>query len=102
MTAHTYSRAGQHGDGQLEDHGQVQCHAVALSNALALEHVGKLAHFRVQLPIRDYIVDPGLVALPVDDGGVAGALTFVANGRTCANSQATSGKSSIASSTEAE
>ena len=41
-------RAGQHGDGKLGNHRHVQRDHVALADAQRLEHVGELAHFRVQ------------------------------------------------------
>ena len=43
------ARAGQHDDGQLGDHGQVQGDAVALLDAVLLEHVGELADLVLEL-----------------------------------------------------
>src|ERR1700687_934859 len=48
--------AGQHGVGGFRDHRQVDRDAIALLDALALEHVGEAAHFGVQLPIGDLLV----------------------------------------------
>ena len=50
----TDARAGQHGDGRLGNHGQVNDDPVALAHAIALEHVGESAHLAVQLTIGQY------------------------------------------------
>ena len=70
--------AGQHGEGGLGDHRQVDDHAVALADAEALEHVGHAADFGVKLAVGDV---PGrlggVVGLP-EDGGLVAALGEVA------------------------
>ena len=64
--------AGQHGDGQLRHHGQVQAHPVALFDAHLLEHIGEAADFVVE-----HLIGVGahvfvFLALP-DDGGLVAA-----------------------------
>ena len=66
------ARAGQHGVGGLGDHRQVDGDAVALLDAVGLEHVGELAHPLVQLAVGDLLVVGGVVALP-DDGDLVAA-----------------------------
>ena len=44
-------RAGQHGDQQLGDHGQVDGHAVPALDAQALQHVGEFADLAPKLPV---------------------------------------------------
>mmetsp|Transcript_22577 Transcript_22577/g.64956 ORF Transcript_22577/g.64956 Transcript_22577/m.64956 type:complete len:277 (+) Transcript_22577:1249-2079(+) len=63
--------AGQHGHGQFRHHWHVQCHDVALANALLLERVGNLAHLGQQLAEGDAADVGGFVALP-DDGDLVG------------------------------
>ena len=48
--------AGQDGVGRLGDHRQVDGDAVALLDAVGLQHVGELAHALVQLAIGDLLV----------------------------------------------
>jgi len=72
------ARAGQHGDGELGDHGHVDADAVALLGAVALEHVGVLAHLFVQLAVG--VADEafaGIVRLP-DQRELVAALFQVA------------------------
>lgn len=57
--------AGEHGDRQLEDHGHVDGHAVALLHALRLEDVGEPAYLLQQLAIRHPRVVVRVVALPI-------------------------------------
>jgi hypothetical protein len=57
-------RAGQHRDGGLGDHRQVDGHPVALLDAQLLEGVGELAHFAVELPVR---VHPPVARLAFPD-----------------------------------
>jgi len=45
--------AGQHGYGKLGDHGQIDCHPVALLDAHALQGIGKSVHRPVQLEVGD-------------------------------------------------
>ncbi len=44
---------GQHGDGQLGDHGQVAYYSVSLYNACALQGVGHLVDLSVELVVGD-------------------------------------------------
>ena len=66
------ARARQHGVGGLGDHRQVDGDAVALLDAVGLEHVGELADALVQLAVGDLLVVGGVVALP-DDRDLVGA-----------------------------
>ena len=66
------ARAGQHGVGRLGDHRQVDGDAVALLDAVRLQHVGELAHPLVQLAIGDLLVLGRIVAFP-DDGDLVAA-----------------------------
>ena len=66
--------AGQHGDGQFGDHGQVDLHAVALLDALGLQDVGELADLLVHLLVGERAALRGLVALPLDGDLVAPGL----------------------------
>ena len=66
------ARARQHGVGGFGDHRQVDGDAVALLDAVGLEHVGELADALVQLAVGDLLVVGGVVALP-DDGDLVGA-----------------------------
>ena len=58
--------AGQHGDGKLGGHGQIDGHPVALPDAQALEPIGELADLAQQVAIGVHLPVPRL-ALP-DDG----------------------------------
>ena len=72
------ARAGQHGDGQLRNHGQVDGDAVAALHAQLLQEVGAAADLRVQHLVG---VDLDVVlgfALPDDGGLVAAAVGQVA------------------------
>ena len=66
------ARARQHGVGRLGDHRQVDGDAVALLDAVGLEHVGELAHALVELAVGDLLVVGGVVAFP-DDGDLVAA-----------------------------
>ncbi len=71
------TRAGEHGVGRLGNHRQVDGDAVALLDALGLQHIGEAAHLGVQLPVGDLLVVLGIVAFP-DDGDLIAALLQVA------------------------
>ena len=43
--------AGQHGDGQLGDHGQVEGHGIALPHPMGFEDIGELADLAMELEI---------------------------------------------------
>jgi hypothetical protein len=53
------ARAGQHGVGRLRDHRQVDGDAVALLDAVRLQHVGEAADLVVQFAIGDVLVSWG-------------------------------------------
>ncbi len=57
------ARAGQHGDGELGNHRQVDGHAVALAHPQALQHVGELVDLAVELPVGEGAAVAGF-ALP--------------------------------------
>ena len=70
--------AGEHREGSLGDHRQVDGDPVALLDAMRLQHVGEAADLGVQLAVGDRAVDcVGVVALP-DDRGLVAALGEVA------------------------
>ena len=62
------ARAGQHCDGQLRHHRQVDGNPVALLHAQAFQPVGELAHLPVQIPV-GIDLPVARLALP-DDGGL--------------------------------
>ena len=64
--------AGEHRVGGLGNHGQIDRDGVALLDAVCLQHIGKAAHFIVQLPIGDTFGLLGIVTFP-DDGDLVGA-----------------------------
>ena len=66
--------AGQHGDGQFGDHGEVDRNPVALPDVPRLEHVGELADLFVQFPVGEARVLARLVAFPYDGRLVAARL----------------------------
>ena len=67
----TDASAGQHGHGQLGDHGHVQGDDIALADALILEGVGNLAHLGQEFAEGDAADVGGLISLP-DDGHLIG------------------------------
>ena len=71
------ARAGEHRVGRLGDHRQVDGDAVALLDAVRLQHVGELADALVQLPVGDLLVAGRVIALP-DDRDLVAALGEVA------------------------
>ena len=66
--------AGQHRDGQLGDHGQVDRDRVALLHPEALEHVGELLDLGLELGVGEGLAVARLVALPEYGGLVTPAL----------------------------
>src|SRR5690606_38544459 len=64
--------AGEHGKGRLGDHRHVDGDAVALADAMRLQHIGETAYTLMELTIGDLQVHVGLVAFP-DDGGLVAA-----------------------------
>ncbi len=68
----TDSGTGQHGDGGLRDHRQVQRDAIAFLDAAILENVGELADLFVQFTVGDLAVFVRVVAFP-DDGDLVAA-----------------------------
>ena len=58
--------AGEHRVGRFRDHRQVDRDAVALLDAVRLQHVGDLADALVQLPVGDLLVLGRVVAFPDD------------------------------------
>ena len=70
-------RAGQHGDGELGDHPEVDGHAVALRHTERLEPVGEATDLFVQLSIGEGSLLARL-PLPVVSDLVAAALQFFA------------------------
>ena len=71
------ARAGQHGEGGLGDHRHVDGDAIALGDALPLQHVGEAAHLGVQLAIGDEAGILRVVAFP-DDGDLVALVGEVA------------------------
>ena len=69
--------AGEHGDRRLRDHRQIEDDAVALPDAVILQHGGERLHFGEQLAIADAPLRAGDRAV-VDDGGRVGPLRGVA------------------------
>jgi hypothetical protein len=69
-------RAGQHGVGRLGDHRQVDGDAVALLDAVLLQHIGEAADMLVQFVVGDLLVVIRVVAFP-DDGDLVAALLQV-------------------------
>ena len=61
--------AGEDGDGQFRDHGQVEGHPVALAHAQALEDVGATADLPVQLLVGEGAGLLGALPFP-DEGGL--------------------------------
>jgi hypothetical protein len=66
--------AGQHRNGELRDHRQVDRDPVPPLRADRLQRVGELAHLAMQLAIGELPVDRRIVALPDDRHLVAAAL----------------------------
>ena len=60
------ARAAQHGHRRLGNHRHVNRHAIALFDALRLEHIGKLANLRMQLRVGDALHIVLRLALPDD------------------------------------
>ena len=72
--------AGEHGDGRLGHHRQVDEHAVAFAHAVALEHVGKAADLVVKLFVGEgallaRLAGCGRLAFP-DQRGLVGGGAF--------------------------
>lgn len=65
--------AGQHGEGELGDHGHVDGHVVAAADAVAAKHVGDAAHLAQDLAVGVGAGVVGLVGLP-DDGRLVAQL----------------------------
>ena len=68
------ARAGEHGIGGFGDHRQIDRNAVALLDAVLLEHIRHAANVFIKLAIGDLLVDIGVVAFPDDGDLVATAL----------------------------
>ena len=66
------ARAGEHGEGGLGDHRQIDGDAVASLDAVLLEHIGEAADLFVQFGVSDVARDRRIVAFP-DDRGLVGA-----------------------------
>ena len=62
------ARAGEHRVGRLGDHRHVDGDAVALLDAVRLQHIGEAADILVQLAIGDVLALARVVALPQDRG----------------------------------
>ena len=60
------ARAGEHGEGGLRNHRQIDGDAVAFLDAVLLEHIGEAADFLMQLGVSDVARDGGIVAFPDD------------------------------------
>jgi len=58
--------AGQHADGQLGDHREIQADTVAFFYSQPFENIGEFADFLVHLLIGDGPVFAGFVAFPLD------------------------------------
>ena len=67
----TDARAGEHGDGGVDHHRHVDSDAVALLDAIGLEHVGEAADLLVQLAVGHLAVGAWGVAFPEDRDLVA-------------------------------
>eukprot|EP00123_Amoebidium_parasiticum_P017394 comp23832_c0_seq1/m.41572 comp23832_c0_seq1/g.41572 ORF comp23832_c0_seq1/g.41572 comp23832_c0_seq1/m.41572 type:complete len:727 (+) comp23832_c0_seq1:370-2550(+) len=63
--------AGQHGHGQLHDHGQIEGHTVTGLDASSKQHVCHLDHLFLQLLVRHRLGIGRLVALPEKGNAVA-------------------------------
>src|SRR5208337_3631012 len=61
--------ACEHRDGKLGDHGQENGNAIALLDAVLLEHVGELVDFTIHIGIGEYFPVGGIIAFK-DDGGL--------------------------------
>ena len=66
------ARAGQHREGGLGNHRQIDGDAIVLPHAMLLEHIGEAADLLVQLGVSDVARLRRIVALP-DDRGLIGA-----------------------------
>jgi len=64
------ARAGQHHDGQLDDHGQKDGDAVALFDAQTFENIGEFVHFAIHVEIGVNFPVVGIVAFKNDRGFV--------------------------------
>lgn len=73
----TDAGAGEHCISCFRNHRQIDGDAVALFDALAVQHVGELVHLAVQFLVGDDLVLVGVVAFP-DDRGLVAALFQVA------------------------
>ena len=70
----SHASTGQHGIGQLGNHGHVDAHTVAFAYTQICEHVGHTAHFIVQLAVRNmFCIFMGFVGLP-NDGSFVGLI----------------------------
>ena len=58
--------AGQHGNGELGNHGQVDLNPVALLDALGLQNVGELADFLMHLLVSQCTALRGFIAFPLN------------------------------------
>ena len=58
--------AGQHGDGCLHDHGQIDANTVALFHAKLAHGIGKLADACMQFPIGHLGIGGRVIAFPQD------------------------------------
>ena len=73
------ARAGQHGISGLGYHRHINGHAVAFFDALRFQHIGKSAHFFVQLAIGDFGVLVGFIAFPNNRHLLAARLDMTVN-----------------------
>jgi hypothetical protein len=64
---------GQHGHGRFRHHGHVETGHIAAFDPLGFEHVGKLAHFTMQLAIGQLAILGRIVPFP-DDGDFVATL----------------------------
>jgi hypothetical protein len=69
--------AGQHGDGGLRDHRQVDRHPVAFLYAVRTQRIGKAADSVVELPIGEVLRRLGRVVRLEDQRGLAGPVRQV-------------------------
>src|SRR5215470_13267879 len=65
------ARASQNRIGRLDNHRQVDSDPVAFLYAVLFQHIGELAHLRMQLLVGNLFVILRVVALPYDCGLVA-------------------------------
>ncbi len=72
-----YAGAGQHRDGELGDHGQVDLNTVALFDTLCFQDIGELADFLVELLVGYRPVFSRFIAFPLNGNLVASCLELL-------------------------